>query len=1242
MNGDESVNLTNSTATGTVVYAGTGSYTGLAAGTSYYNLRFNSGTYALNSGITVNGNVTIAGGTLNAGSQTIGLYGNWTRSAGTFTAGSSTLQLLGTGTSVITGAVAPNGFNAFTSTAAGKTIQFATGTTQTLGVLTIAGSSSSKISLAGTSNANWTINVTSSNVTYATITYSTVNPGQTAYYSTGSNDTGWTFQAFKTWTGAAGTTSWNTGGNWSPFGVPVNTDNVTINPATYQPVLNVAANFASLSVASGATLDLAGFGVTRTASGTIAVNGTLKMQGGETLTNVSGITGTGTVQLYGTAGPYTVPNFSYYALTISGSATFNLGASLTVGSNLTVSSGTLAAAANNITVGGNLNFTGITAFSGSGLVTMNPSSAATLRSGGKTLPSLTVSSGSVTLGVPLTLSANLSISSGAGFSSSGLNVTIGGSFANSGTATFSSGTVTFNAASGTKTISGTSVTTFPNLAVSVSGGAILQITQGAAIAASSSLTIASGAIFDLNGNSLSFGAGDTFTNSGTFRLQGGETISNRPAGTIGGTVTYNGTANYSITPGLLVAGNSYTNLTFNGTGGSWALGAALTVNGTLSLAAGSFAAGNNSVTVGGGISLSGGAMISSGTVTDAGNFSRSAGSFTSTGTLTFNSSAAVQSFDPNGSSFANVTISNTFAGTPTVTLSNALSMSGDLTISNGTLDVGVANNQISIGGNWSNNVGAAGFNARTGTVLFNGTGTQTVASGGGSFSTVTMSKTAGVLNFFDALTAATLSTGANTAFGLAFNTRSGSGGESSTVTNAATLTNSGTLSFGNEAADSIQFSAGLTATGASSITVGGTLTSAANNPITLRSDSFSIIQPVNVGTGTVYLLPDTPVTAVSIGGASALNFTQAELSQITAGTIVIGEDSTPTRTAGALSVGASAAVSVTPALTLSAATIDGGANALTVSTLTLKAANGIGATTAPSTVSTTISFTNSTSGIVSVTNAKPTGLTVSGSNSAPGASVTIVETAGPLTTGGAVTTTGAGAANLSLTAAQLLTLNGTVSAGGSGTVSLTGGTGVTNNVVVSGTGGITVSAGAGTFTNAAAASLTNGGGATAIGITANDWTLSGTSTIVGGSGAVTVARTGNAQITLGGAGANTLTSAELATVSTSGTMYVGSATNSGTVDIGGAVDFGAGIAQATVQATGAVGTITDSSLGRGFEYRRQSDAERRGRNRSASGNAGGGRDGGRHLLCDQQHKRTVVRADYRSDNDAGIGRIRAE
>ncbi|MDA8425857.1 MAG: hypothetical protein M0Z80_06925, partial [Treponema sp.] len=732
--GNETLHLSNSTATGTVVYAGSVTYAGLAMGTSYYNLSFSSGTYNLGSAVTVNGNLMLSGGTLNAGSQTINLFGNWTDSGGTFTAGTSTLQLLGTGTSIISGAVAPNGFNAVTSTAAGKTIEFTSGTTQTLGAFTITGTPASNIYLVGTSSATWTINVTSSSVSYANIAYSTVNPGQTANYSVNSgNNVGWTFQTFKAWTGGAGTTSWNTPGNWSPAVVPVNTDNVTINPAAYQPVLDVAANFATLSVAPGATLDLAGFGVTKAAAGTIAVNGTLKMQGGNTLTNVTGVTGTGTVQFYGTTA-YALPNFSYYALTISGNTNVTVSAPLSVASDLIVSAGTLVAGANAITVGGNLNFTGITALSGTGFLTMDPTGTVTLRSGGVTLPALTVASGTVSLGVPLTLSGNMSIASGATFSSSGLNMTIGGSFANSGTATLASGTVAFNAASGTVSISGTSATTFPTLAVSVSGGAVLQLAQSVTIAPSSSLTIAGGAIFDLNGNSLTFGAGDTFTNSGTVELQGGETVTGQPAGRVGGTVNYYGTGTFTSLP----LGLSYTNLTLTA-----AAATTRTIQaGTLDVSLGTLSIGANETLNVGPQNFTIATLANSGIFELTGDTATTHSIATpgpTAGTFQYTGLGAATIYDFGATDYynLNVTGSGTFATGTAIVVANNFSQSagtvnagttitvgGSLALNGGTLTMGA--NGLNVAGNITQAGGAATFTG-VGTLTLNGAAAQAVS-----------------------------------------------------------------------------------------------------------------------------------------------------------------------------------------------------------------------------------------------------------------------------------------------------------------------------------------------------------------------------------------------------------------------------------------------------------------------------------------------------------------------------------
>jgi hypothetical protein len=56
----------------------------------------------------------------------------------------------------------------------------------------------------------------------------------------------------------------------------------------------------------------------------------------------------------------------------------------------------------------------------------------------------------------------------------------------------------------------------------------------------------------------------------------------------------------------------------------------------------------------------------------------------------------------------------------TIFLGDSLELAGNLTITSGVLDVSGSNYPVLLGGNWTNNVGTAGFNERSGKVIFNG------------------------------------------------------------------------------------------------------------------------------------------------------------------------------------------------------------------------------------------------------------------------------------------------------------------------------------------------------------------------------------------------------------------------------------------------------------------------------------------------------------------------------------------
>ena len=86
------------TNTGTVVYY-TGPSTGLPAGNSYNHLEFESGTWTLNAALSVSGNLTVSGATLDVSGSNykITVGGTWNRSAGSFNRQNGEVEFNGTG-----------------------------------------------------------------------------------------------------------------------------------------------------------------------------------------------------------------------------------------------------------------------------------------------------------------------------------------------------------------------------------------------------------------------------------------------------------------------------------------------------------------------------------------------------------------------------------------------------------------------------------------------------------------------------------------------------------------------------------------------------------------------------------------------------------------------------------------------------------------------------------------------------------------------------------------------------------------------------------------------------------------------------------------------------------------------------------------------------------------------------------------------------------------------------------------
>ncbi|MDP3741605.1 MAG: hypothetical protein Q8R08_04780, partial [bacterium] len=234
--------------TSTFIYHGVDAIS--VATTTFYNLSLTptgtatyvlaSGTYSIDNDLTI-GNGTIAA-TLNADTNdptidvnrdlvisansfftassagTLTVARNWSKS-GTFTHSSGTVIFDTTTTSVITGATT---FNHFTSTTAGKTLQFGNGTIFTFaGTFTITGtgSGSNRVTVNSNSAGNqWTaqFNSAQSAVTYADIKDCGCNGGtanvtlDSTSKNSGNNGSCWVFPVVST--GATGATGTGSGG----------------------------------------------------------------------------------------------------------------------------------------------------------------------------------------------------------------------------------------------------------------------------------------------------------------------------------------------------------------------------------------------------------------------------------------------------------------------------------------------------------------------------------------------------------------------------------------------------------------------------------------------------------------------------------------------------------------------------------------------------------------------------------------------------------------------------------------------------------------------------------------------------------------------------------------------------------------------------------------------------------------------------------------------------------------------
>ena len=272
--------------------------------------------------------------------------------------------------------------------------------------------------------------------------------------------------------------------------------------------------------------------------------------------------------------------------------------------------------------------------------------------------------------------------------------------------------------------------------------------------------------------------------------------------------------------------------------GNISMTASLLVTGAMTIGGGTFNAGSATLQAGS-LSVTGGTVtLSSGTTTIGGALTYSGGTFSANGgTLVLTGSG---SLNPGNNSLGTLTIN---ASGSTYTLSNALQVAGNLTITAGTL--AAAGNTISVGGSWSN----SGTVTNPGTVTLTGTSSsQTLKSNGSSFGALIINGSGGTYTMQDALTTTgdlTLTAGT-----LAANSFNLTVGGNMSQTAGSFTGGSGTVAV----TGSLTMTGGTWTGGAGSATVGGSVT---------VSNTASSSDPTLVG---YWKLDDTASPAVDSSG----------------------------------------------------------------------------------------------------------------------------------------------------------------------------------------------------------------------------------------------------------------------------------------------------------------------------------------------------------------------------------------
>ncbi|MEO6228754.1 MAG: hypothetical protein ABIP10_01440 [Ferruginibacter sp.] len=586
---------------GTTNFNGTSGSQTFSGITSFYNLvAANTTSVLLPVGITVNNDLTISAGILNANNFNITVKGNWTNNVSTsaFTGGTGTVSFGGSAAQTIGGTYATTFNNCTVSN---------TSNTVSLNVNAIIGGNLSVS--AGTFNlGSFTANRATSGGTLTVANNATLKIGGTNTYPTNYTTNTLVVASTVEYSGTNQTVSNQPYGNLklsSSSGAAVKTF-----PGT---ALTVLGNLIS-TLGTGTSVAFTA-GANTTISGNVTIGASTTFNGSSYTQSVGGNwTNSGTFN--GNTGTI---SFTGSGTTVSGAGTQNF-------NNLTVAASAVNFSSGSISLTGNLATTGSGSFTqASGGTLIMTGTGKTISGTGISIDNLTIS-GTVSTSIALAITGNLSVSGS--FTSGAGTITLSGtSKTMSGAGTISFGTL----------IATGSITSTANFSISsglvVNGS--LSGTAGTATFTGTSTLSGTANLYDatVNGTSLQLSAGSVLGVSNALTITAGTL----DVTSIPNTVNFNGTGNQNVN------GITYNNLgMYNG--GNKTAAAAVTVNSDLTIGSGTtFIAGNYTHSIYQNFVNNGIFTAGTGTIQFSGNQNSNISGATTFNNLTINNSNATTS-----------------------------------------------------------------------------------------------------------------------------------------------------------------------------------------------------------------------------------------------------------------------------------------------------------------------------------------------------------------------------------------------------------------------------------------------------------------------------------------------------------------------------------------------------------------------------------------------------------------------